>query len=109
MLMPSFAVAVTNILSSRAQLQGLHGTMTMLRRSSLNMMMQLICWPKLYGRLPLNTRDVLVSGAVHGVAVLPVVMFFCCELTPHLHDSAVMWSCLLSSCTTISRRICAMR
>ncbi len=82
MLMPSFVVAVTNILSSRAQLQGLHGTMTMLRRSSLNMLMQLMCWPKFYGSLQFQTRDVLRCDVDH----LPSIERYE-DVTPYLRHS----------------------
>lgn len=58
-LIPSFVTAVTNALCSKQTLQGLHGTMSMLRRSALTTMMQLMCWPNLFGETTFKTRDVV--------------------------------------------------
>ncbi len=82
MLIPSFVAAVTNVLSCRTQIQGVFGSMALLRRSSLSLLMQLICWPNHYTTLSFKTRDPLRADADS----LPDIVSYE-DLNPYLHHA----------------------
>jgi hypothetical protein len=83
-LMPSFVAAVTNVLSCKTQIQGVFGSMSLLRRSSLTLVMQLMCWPNHYTTLNFKTRDPLRADADS----LPDIVSYE-DMNPYLHHALI--------------------
>jgi hypothetical protein len=84
MLMPSFTAAIYNVLSCRTQIQGVMGSMGVLRRSSLLLALQLVCWPNRYGPLKFCTRNPLCADS----DLLPEISSYE-DMNPYFHAAFI--------------------
>ena len=84
MLMPSFMAAVANVLVCRSQIVGVHGSMSLLRRSALAVLLQIISWPNHYSSLSFKARDPLHIN----VDSMPEIVSYE-DLNPYIHFALI--------------------